>query len=149
MAVNLRWEDTFTICGLNFPTSYEIPVIALNNFGTKSDIKSYHAYMNSWKKIIGEKWKTRAKPENIMNKYVVAVLKDKQVEHLTKVKSESWAKTIFYFLRANQSSSAVFTVKRKRSNYENGLGLQISCTIKLKGEAKCIKILHKQQTLYS
>ena len=88
MAVNLRWEDIFTICDLNFPTPYEIPVIALNDFESKSDIKSYHAYMNSWKTIIQEKWKTCAEPENIMNKYVVAVLKDKQVEHLAKGKSE-------------------------------------------------------------
>ena len=41
MAVNLTWEDTVTICDLNFLTSYEIQVIVLNEFETTSDIKSY------------------------------------------------------------------------------------------------------------
>ena len=42
---------------------------------------------------------TFPKPEDIMSKYTVAVLKDTRVaRHLTKVKSERCAKTIFYFL---------------------------------------------------
>lgn len=47
MAVSLSWEETVVICDLICETSYEIPVIILNEFKTKSDIKGYHAYKNS------------------------------------------------------------------------------------------------------
>ena len=83
---------------LIFPTSYEIPVIVLNPFETKSDFKGYHAYMNSWNPIIGENLQTRPEPENIMDKYDVAVLKDRQVVgHLTKGKSGRYAKTMLSY----------------------------------------------------
>ena len=39
MAVTLSCIKTVVICDLNFPTPYEIPVIAFNKFETKSDIK--------------------------------------------------------------------------------------------------------------
>ena len=90
MTFNLSWE--VTICDLNFPTSYEIPVIVLNEFETISNITCYHAYMNSWKPIIGENLKTFPEhrqtfpePESIIDKHIVTVLKDSQVVgHLTK-----------------------------------------------------------------
>ena len=55
-----------------------------------SNIKDHHAYQNSWKKVIGE---------NIMDKYTVAVLKDRKVvDYLNKEKPGRYAKTIFYSL---------------------------------------------------
>ena len=115
---------------LIFPTSYEIPVIVLNPFETKSDFKGYHAYMNSWNPIIGENLQTRPEPENIMDKYDVAVLKDRQVVgHLTKGKSGRYAKTMF--------------------SYRDGQGLQIPCTIKFKNEENCFKILQGELNLNS
>lgn len=39
MVVTLSCKKTVAICDLNFPTPYEIPVIAFNEFETKSDIK--------------------------------------------------------------------------------------------------------------
>lgn len=84
MVVNLSWEEVITICDLNFLTSYEIRVIVLDEFETKSDIKGYHPYMNIWKPVLGENLPTHPEPENIMNKYVAAALEDKQVVgHLT------------------------------------------------------------------
>ena len=47
MAVSLSWEEAVVICDLICETSYEIPVIILNEFENKSDIKGYHAYKNS------------------------------------------------------------------------------------------------------
>ena len=70
--------------------------------------------MNIWKPIIGDNLQTRPEPEDMMETYAVAILKDKQfVGHLTKEKFGRYAKTIFYFLRANQSSFAIVTVKGK------------------------------------
>ena len=105
--------------------------------------------MNSWKPIIRENLQTRPELENIMDKYAAAFLKNTQlVEHLTKGKFGRYAKTIFYSLPVNQSNSTVVTVKGKRTNYGDGQGLQIPSTIKLKGEAKCVKILQEQLNLY-
>ena len=62
-----------------------------------------------------------SKPENMMDKFVAAVLKDTQVVgHLTKVQSARCDKIIFSFLRANQSNSAVAMVKGKKNNYGDG-----------------------------
>ena len=106
--------------------------------------------MNSWKPIIGEELQTCPEPENIMDKYTVAVLKDTQVvRHLTIRKSGRYAKTVFYFLQVNQSNSVVVTLKGKKTNYRDRKALQTSCTIKFKGEAKCIKILQEQLNLFS
>ena len=45
--------------------------------------------MNDWKPIIGENLSTRSEPENTIDKYTVAVLKDTQVlGHLCKGKSD-------------------------------------------------------------
>lgn len=119
---------------LIFPTSYELP-----------DFKGYHAYMNSWNPIIGGNLQTRPEPENIMDKYDVAVLKDRQVVgHLTKGKSGRYAKTIFYFFQANQSNSAVVML-----SYRDGQGLQIPCAIKFKSEENCFKILQGELNLNS
>ena len=94
MEVNLSCKKTSTISDLKFPTSYEIPVIVLNESETKSDIKGCHAYMNSWKPIIGYNLQTCPESKNKMNKYAVAVLIDTQiVGHLTKGKSGRYAKT--------------------------------------------------------
>ena len=54
--------------------------------------------MNSWNPIIGENLQTRPEPENIMDKYDVAVLKDRQVVgHLTERKSGRYAKTMISY----------------------------------------------------
>ena len=45
---------------------YEIPVNVLNELETKSDIIGYHAYVESWKPIIGGKLQNCPEPENIM-----------------------------------------------------------------------------------
>ena len=102
MAVSLSWEEAVVICDLICETSYEIPVIILNEFENKSDIKGYHAYKNSWKTIIWGNIQTCQEPDTIMDKYPVAVLKDTQVVcYLTKWKSTRYDKAVFYFLRAN------------------------------------------------
>ena len=101
--------------------------------------------MNSWNPIIGGNLQTRPEPENKMDKYDVAVLKDRQVVgHLTKGKSGRYAKTIFYFFQANQSNSAVVML-----SYRDGQGLQIPCAIKFKSEENCFKILQGELNLNS
>ena len=46
----------------------------------------YHEYCNTWVPIVGETWQCQMEPNNIVDKYVVAVIeKDKAVWHLMNV----------------------------------------------------------------
>ena len=101
--------------------------------------------MNLWKPILGEVLHCRTEPENPVDKYAVAVLKNKNiVGHLPIGKSGRFAKTIFYFLRADSLNIATVKVEGKRQNYGDGEGLQIPCSIQFKGETKSVEILKKQ-----
>ena len=95
--------------------------------------------MNDWTPILGENLSTRPEPENEIDKYAVAVTKDARViGHLKKGKTGRYAKTVFYFLRANPRNAASITVTWKRVNFEDGQYLQIPCTILFKGEKKIL-----------
>ena len=88
--------------------------IVPNEFETKSDIKIYHPYLNNWKLIVEENLQARIEPDNIMNKYIMAVLKNTYIiGYLTKGKSGRYAKTIFCCLQDKQLNVAVVTVREK------------------------------------
>ena len=68
----------------------------IKKFETESVIKGYHAYMNDWTPILGEKISTRPEPENEIDKYAAAVTKDARViGHLKKGKTGRYVKIVF------------------------------------------------------
>lgn len=141
-------ETSIEICGKRISLSYEISLVIVREFKCESMIKGYHAYMNDWTPVLGESLQTRPEPENEIDKYAVAVTKDEKViGHLKKGKTGRYAKTIFYFLRANPTNIANITVTGKRVNLGDREGLQIPCTISFQGEEKYIEILKKQLNL--
>ena len=100
--------------------------------------------MNDWTPILGENLSTRPEPENKIDKYVVAVTKDAEViGNLKKGKTGRYAKTVFYFLRANPMNTASITVTGKRFNFGDGQGLQVPCTNLFKGEEIYFEVLKK------
>ena len=56
------------------------------------------------------------------------------IGHLKKGKTGRYAKTDFYFLRANPMNAARITATGKSVNFGNGQVLQISCAILFKTE---------------
>ena len=70
------------------------------------------------------------------------------IDHLKKRKTDRYAKAVFYFLRVTPMNTASITVTGKSVNFGDGQGLQIPCTILLKGEEKYIEVLKKQLNLY-
>ena len=118
---------------------YEIPVIVLK-FEIKSDIKGYHAYMNSWKLIIREDFQPCP---DLRIWWVNMLWLFWKIHGLWDIWLKRNLNNTLHFLRANQSNSAVVTVKGKRTNYGDGQHIQIPCTIKFKVGAKCIKILQE------
>ena len=89
--------------------------------------------MNDWTPTLGENVSIRPEPENEIDEYVVAVTTDARlIGHLKKGKRGRYAKTDFYFFRANPMNAARITVTGKSSNFGNGQGSQILCTISFK-----------------
>ena len=105
--------------------------------------------MNDGTPILGENVSIRPEPENEIDEYAVAVTTEARViGHLKKGKRGRYAKTDFYFLRANPMNAATITVTGKSVNFGNGQGLQIPCTILFKIEEIYIEVLKKQLNLY-
>ena len=86
---------------------------------------------------------TVPEPNNIVDKYAVSVQRDGEfVGHLMKSKSGRYAKTIFYFLRADKNNCTV-VASGKAVNRGDGEGMQVPCTLHFRGHQKCIDILKK------
>ena len=114
-------EEKVEFCGVKLSSSYEMPLVIIKEFETESVIKGYHAYMNDWTPILGENLSTRSEPENEIDKYAVAITKDARViGHLKKGKTGRYAKTVFYFLRANLMNTISITVTGKGLMLEMG-----------------------------
>ena len=77
-----------------------------SSFEIDSHVKGYHAYLDNWKSCRGEVLQAIPEPNNAVDKYAVCVLKDGEVVgHLKRGTLGRFAKTIFYFLEADQHSS--------------------------------------------
>ena len=114
-------KEKVELCGVKLSSSYEISQLITIEFETESVIKGYHAYMNDWTPILGENLSTRSEPENEIDKYAVAITKDTRViGHLKKGKTGRYAKTVFYFLRANLMNTISITVTGKGLMLEMG-----------------------------
>ena len=83
-------------------------------------------------------------PRNI-DKYAVSVqCDDEVVGYLMKGKSGRFAKTIFYFLRADKKNDCTVVVTGKAINHGDGEGMQVPCTLNFKGHRKWIDILKEE-----
>ena len=79
-----------------------------------------------------------------MDKYAVCVKKENEiVEQIPLGKDGKFAKTVFYFLRADKYGSCNVLIKKKPVKLGHGDGIQVSCTLNLFGQKKFICILQK------
>ena len=106
-----------------------IPIVLLVNFETLSYIKGYHEYQKIWTPFLQEELCGEMKPPNPVDKYVVAVQKNVVVGHLPQWCSGKFAKTIFYFLHADEWSKCKVIVSGKPVNGGDGDGMQVPCLI--------------------
>ena len=122
----------------------EIKVIVTRNSEMVSYVKGCHVYKTLWNPLIGEFLSCEREPDNPMDKYAVCVKKEnKIVGHLPLGKSGKFAKTIFYFLRADELRSYKIVVTGKPVNLADGKGLQVPCKLMFTGIEKCIDILKR------
>ena len=85
------------------------------------------------------------KPDNKMDKYAVAIFqerKNKVIGHLPLWKSRKFAKTIFYFLKADKENKCKVVVTGKVVNKNDGLGMK--SRLIFTAEEKYINILKER-----
>ena len=122
-----------------------IRIVLLVNFETPSYIKGYHEYQKIWTPFLQEELCGEMEPANPVDKYAVAVKKNNVVVgHLPLGCSGKFAKTIFYFLCANEWSECKVIVIGKPVNCGDGDGMQAPCLLKFHGQKSLIGILKQQ-----
>ena len=119
--------------------------VDLKEFKIDTFVKGFHVYKSKWKPHAGEKLQAAIEPDNVVDKYAVCVLKNNElIGHLPKGTNGKFAKTIFYFLRADKYGSCHVFIKDKVVNLGHGDGMQVPCTLFFEGSSNFIEILQRQ-----
>ena len=119
----------------------EIPIVVTTNFDADSFVKGYHEYKRIWSPNIVS---TVREPGNLLNKYAVCVKKENEVVgYLPFGKDGKFAKTVFYFLRADEYDSRNVLITGKPVNLGDRDGMQVLRTLNFADRKKFICILQK------
>ena len=101
-------------------------------------------YKDIWVPKIGEKCSTERELDNPGDKYAACVKKnDHIIGHLPLGKWNNFAKTIFYFLRADEYSLSEVIITGKPVNFGDGDEMQVHCKLKFTRWNKIVSILEK------
>ena len=125
----------------------EIPLILEKNFSMDVFVMGHRVYKKTWTPSFGENLDTAMQPEDIKDKYAVAVYqkgKDVVTGHLPLGQSGNFAKTIFYFLKAFKENRCKIVVTAKVVNKNDGLRMKVLCRLMFTGEEKYINILKER-----
>ena len=138
MAVEAKLEDILSC--------EDIPIIRLIQYEINAFVMGYHVYKNNWTPSVGDEFQSFMKSTNIMDKYAVAVKKDdgEVIGHLPLGRSGKFAKTVFYFLKADKSHGCTITVTGKAISAGDGLGMKVPCKLFFIAEKKFIDILQEK-----
>ena len=112
----------------------EIQIVVTANFEIDSFVRGCHEYRNIWTSKIGETLSTEREPGNLVDKYAICLKKNNEiVGHLQLGKDGKFAKTVFYFLRADEYGSCDVLIKGKPVNPGDGDGMQVPCSLNFTG----------------
>ena len=107
----------------------------------------HHVYKQTWTPFVGEKLDAAMQPNNINDKYAVAIFqggRNKVSGYLPLGKSGKFAKTIFYFLKAAKENRCQIIVLGKVMNKNDGLGMKVPSRLIFTAEEKYIEILKER-----
>ena len=90
-----------------------IPVIVKASTEIDTFVKGYHVYKNIWKPNVNEELETEMEPDKYGKK------------------PGKFAKTIFYFFRADQGAECKVGITGKKVNLGNEEGMQVPCKLKI------------------
>ena len=104
-----------------------------------SFVRGHHIYCHTWTPAIGEFLFLRREPDNEVNNYAVAVIKDGEVvghipDAITRVMSQ-------FLLREGHSGSCEITGNRVNRGVQ--IGVEVPCVYKLYGRQAYIKRLEE------
>ena len=117
----------------------ELPI---NSFETVFNVEENHVYQGIWVSKIGETLSTERESGNPKDKCTVCVKKNEWiVRHLLLDKTGNFAKTLFYFLRADKYSICEVEITGKPVNLGDDKEMQVPCKLKLSGRSKFVNIL--------
>ena len=109
-------------------------MVVTTDFDVDSFVKGYHEYKSIWTRKIGEMLLTEREPGNMVDKYAVCVKKENEIAgHLPLGKDGKFAKTMFYFLRADEYGLCNVLIKLKTVNLGDGDRMQVSFTLNFYG----------------
>ena len=112
----------------------DIPVVVVTSTNIVSNIKGYHV-KSVWTLTLQEQVYGEIEPHNPVDNYAAAIKKDeKVVGHLALGENGKFAKTVFYFLRADPYGKCNITVTGKAVNLGDGDGMQGPCFLHLSGQ---------------
>ena len=119
-------------------------------------MKGYHEDKSICEPKIGESLSTEREPGNLVGKCAVYVKKENEiVGYLTLGKDGNFAKTAFYFLRADDYGSCNVLIKGKPVNLGDGDGMQVLCSLNFVGRnevylyfAEDIKVLENKLHIF-
>ena len=104
------------------------PIILEKLYEIEAFVMSHHVHKQTWAPFVGEKLDAAMQPNNIKDKYTVAIFqggRNKVIGHLPLEKSGKFAKTIFYFLKAAKENRCQIIVLGKVVNKNDGLGMKV------------------------
>lgn len=129
-----------------------LPTLLIKTYEFESFIMGYHVYKTIWTPFEGEELTAIMEPQNIEDKFAVAITREEHgspVGHLPKGRSGRFAKTIFYFLRANDLNTCTLVVTGKVVNEGDGKGMKVPCRLLFSAEPQFINILKEQLRIIS
>ena len=136
---------TLIFSGKEVSETEEVLITVLTCFDLNSHIKGYHVYKGIWTPDLNEKLSSEVEPDNIIDKYAVAVKKEgKVVGHLPLGKNGKFAKMIFYFLKADHYGKCDVTVTGRAVNLGDDDGMQVPCTLHFSAQKEMIQMLKKK-----
>ena len=124
-----------------------IPIVLNTTYEIEAFVMGYHVYKNTWTPFVGEALDVAMQPDNKMDKYAVAIFqerKKKVIGHLPLGKSGKFAKTIFYFLKADEENKCKVVVTGKVVHKNDGLGMKVPSRLIFTAEEKYINILKER-----
>ena len=107
----------------------------------KTFVMGHHLYKETWTSFVGEKLDTAMQPNNVKDKYAVAIFQEGKkdvIGHFPLGKSGKFVKTIFHFLKENRCQ---IIVHGKAVNQNDGLGMKVPSRLLFTAEEKFIAIL--------
>ena len=102
----------------------------------------YHVYRSPKEKDI---LNTEIDPSNVVDKFAVVIKNNTTtVGHLPQGKTGRFCKTVFYFLKIDNTSCKVVITSPKAVNLGDGLGMRIPCKLTFRGQSQFVDILEQE-----